>query len=133
MDKLTAKDLAFYRLRSAQDRLLVAQQLFDLGHYLDAASKAYYAIFQAARAVLATIEIDSRKHSGVISLFNLRFVKTGIFPKEFRKIIVSAQDLRLASDYDDFYVVSRKDAEQSLKNAITFIAGIEKYLSSEYA
>lgn len=133
MDQLTSKDLAFYRLKSAQDRLLVAQQLFDLGHYLDAASKAYYAIFQAARAVLATIEIDSRKHSGVISLFNLRFVKTGIFPKEFRKIIVSAQDLRLASDYDDFYVVSRKDAEQSLKNAITFIAGIEKYLSSEYA
>ncbi|MEW5953482.1 MAG: HEPN domain-containing protein [Bacillota bacterium] len=119
MDQLTSKDLAFYRLKSAQDRLLVAQQLFDLGHYLDAASKAYYAIFQAARAVLATIEIDSRKHSGVISLFNLRFVKTGIFPKEFRKIIVSAQDLRLASDYDDFYVVSRKDAEQSLKNAIT--------------
>ncbi|SFG89089.1 Uncharacterized protein, contains HEPN domain, UPF0332 family [Desulfotomaculum arcticum] len=132
MDQLTSKDLALYRLKSAQDRLLVAQQLFDLGHYMDAASKSYYAIFQAARAVLATIELDSRKHSGVISLFNLHFVKTGILPKEFRKIIISAQDLRLASDYDDFYIVSRKDAEQSLQNARTFIAGIEQYLNSQY-
>ena len=35
-------------------------------NYLDAASKAYYAIFQAARAALATLAIDSSKHSGVI-------------------------------------------------------------------
>ena len=99
---------------------------------MDAASKAYYAIFQAARAVLATVELDSRKHSGVISLFNLHFVKTGNLPKEFRKIIISAQDLRLASDYDDFYIVSKKDAEKSLQNAKTFIAGIEQYLNNQY-
>jgi uncharacterized protein (UPF0332 family) len=78
---------------------------------MDSASKAYYAIFQASRAALATKELDSRKHSGVISLFNQHFVKTGILPKEFRKIIVSAQDLRLSSDYNDFYVVSKKEAE----------------------
>lgn len=132
MDQLTSKELALYRLKSARERLLAAQQLFDLGHYMDAASRAYYAIFQAARAVLATVELDSRKHSGVISLFNFHFVKTGILPKEFRKIIVSAQDLRLASDYDDFYIVSRKDTEQTLQNAKAFIYGIEKYLYDHY-
>lgn len=132
MDQLTAKDLALYRLKSAKDRLLVAKDLFSLGHYMDTASKAYYAVFQAARAILATQELDSRKHSGVISLFNRYFVKTGILPKEFRKIIVSTQDLRLASDYDDFYIISREEAWQSLKNAEKFISGIEEYLHSKY-
>lgn len=79
---------------------------------IDAASKAYYAIYQAARAALATLAVDSSKHSGVISLFNINFVKTGVLPKECSKIIANAQDLRLSSDHDDFYVVSKKDVAQ---------------------
>ncbi len=54
-----------------------------------AVSKVYYAIFQAAKA---TLELDSRKHSGVISMFNINFIKTGILPKEYRKIIVLPPD-----------------------------------------
>ncbi len=128
MDELKPKDLALYRLNSAKERLQVAENLFNLGYYLDAVSKSYYAIFQAARAILATLELDSHKHSGVISLFNQNFVKTGLLPKEFRKIIVSAQDLRLSSDYDDFYKVSKEEAEASLENAKIFIDGVEIYL-----
>ncbi|MDA8210428.1 MAG: HEPN domain-containing protein [Clostridia bacterium] len=128
MDQLSTKDLALHRLQSAKDRLRVAEELLERGHYLDAASKAYYAIFQAARAVLATLKLDSRKHSGVISMFNLHFVKSGILPKEFRKIIVSAQDLRLASDYDDFYIISKDEALTTVDDATRFIQGIEEYL-----
>ncbi len=130
MDELTSKDLASYRIKSARDRLVVAEELFKNRHYSDAASKAYYAIFQAAKAALATLELDSRKHSGVISMFNINFIKTGILPKEYRKIIASAQDLRLASDYDDFYLVSRNEAEKSLENAKIFISGVEEYLQN---
>ncbi|MCL6479891.1 MAG: HEPN domain-containing protein [Peptococcaceae bacterium] len=117
-------------MKSARDRLVVAEELFKNGHYLDAVSKAYYAIFQAARAALATLKLDSRKHSGIISMFNINFIKTGILPKEYRKIFVSAQDLRLASDYDDFYLVSRNEAERSLENARIFISGVEEYLQN---
>ena len=130
MDKLTSKDLAVYRLNSARERLTVAETLYGMGYYLDAVSKAYYAVFQAARAALATLEMDSRKHSGVIGLFNLHFIKTGLLPKELRKIIVSAQDLRLASDYNDFYVVGREDAGDSIENAKRFISSVEVFLKS---
>jgi hypothetical protein len=37
------------------------------------------------------------------------------------KIIASAQDLRLSSDYDDFYVVNKQDAAQALSDARKFI------------
>lgn len=132
MDDVGSKDLAFYRLQSAQERLKVAEDLFKLEHFRDCLSKAYYALFQAARAALATLGFDSRKHSGVISLFNVNFIKTGVFPKEYRKIIASAQDLRLASDYDDFYLASKQDAEKTLSDAHVFIEGIEGFLKSHY-
>ena len=35
-------------------------------------------MFHAVRALLATKRLDSRKHSGVISLFNQHFVKPGL-------------------------------------------------------
>lgn len=133
MDRIETKDLAFYRLQSAKERLAVAEDLFKLGHYRDCLSKAYYSLFQAARAALATLGLDSRKHSGVISGFNINFVKTGIFPKEYRKIIASSQDLRLASDYDDFYLASKQDAEKTLKDVQMVIKGVEDYLNTYYA
>ncbi|HZK85356.1 MAG TPA: HEPN domain-containing protein [Desulfosporosinus sp.] len=132
MDDIGFKDLAFYRLESAGERLVVAEDLFRLGHYRDCLSKAYYSVFQSARAVLATKELDSRKHSGVISMFNLYFVKTEIFPKEFRKIIASSQDLRLASDYDDFFLASKQEAEKSIADARKFINGVESFLKTHY-
>jgi uncharacterized protein (UPF0332 family) len=133
VDRLETKDLAFYRLQSAKERLTVAEDLFKLEHYRDCLSKAYYSLFQAARAALVTLDLDSRKHSGVISMFNIKFVKTGVFPKEYRKIIANSQDLRLASDYDDFYLASKRDAEKTLDDARLVIKGIEDYLNSFYS
>jgi len=133
MDDIDSRDLAFYRLQSAWERLIVAEDMFRLGHYRDCLSKAYYSLFQAARAALATLGLDSRKHSGVISLFNLNFVKSGKFPKEFRKIIASAQDLRLASDYDDFYLASKQDAEKTIADAREFISVVENFLKAHYS
>jgi uncharacterized protein (UPF0332 family) len=40
-------------------------------------ARSYYAMFTAARALLATKHLDSSKHTGVVSLFNQHFVKTG--------------------------------------------------------
>lgn len=87
-------ELAEHRLDSARDRLKAARTLLDHGLYSDAASRAYYAVFQAARAVLAMRSMDARKHSGVISLFNRHFVKAGVLPREFGRILRSIQDLR---------------------------------------
>jgi len=84
-EPITGKDLAMYRLNSTEERLKAARLLLERQMYTDAVSRSYYAVFQAARAVLATKELDSRKHSGIIGLFNQQFVKTGILPKDYGK------------------------------------------------
>jgi len=81
-----------------------------------------------ARAALATKGLDAGKHSGVISLFNQHFVKTGILPKDYGKILKNSKDLRQAGDYDDFYLVSREEALAALENASLFIRGIKLFL-----
>lgn len=72
------KALVLYRLENAHEKLAAAKDLLDNKHYKDSVSRSYYAIFTAARALLAIKKLDSAKHSGVISLFNQHFVKNGL-------------------------------------------------------
>lgn len=130
MDCLSGKDLAVYRLQSAEERLKAARLLLEKQMYSDAVSRAYYAVFQAARAVLASKGLDSRKHSGIIGLFNQQFVKTGLLSKDYGKILKNCRDLREAGDYDDFYLVSREEALKVMENASRFIRGIKLFLES---
>lgn len=130
MDGLKQKDLARYRIESAEERLTAAKVLMEKNLFKDAISRAYYSIFQATRAVLATEKLDAHKHSGVISFFNKHFVKTGIFSREYSKILKSARDLREAGDYDDFYIVTKEEAQSAINNAEKFIKGVKEFLST---
>ncbi|WP_238455596.1 HEPN domain-containing protein [Desulfolucanica intricata] len=126
MDDVNFRDLSRYRIEMAERKISAAEVLIKEGMYADAVSRIYYGIFHAARAMLALKGLDSKKHSGIISLFNQHFVKTGLLPKEFGRIIKNAKDLREESDYNEFYLVSIKDAEELLKDGTRFIIGIKK-------
>ncbi|MFN3466456.1 MAG: HEPN domain-containing protein [Candidatus Brocadiales bacterium] len=76
------ESLVRYRMGQAHERLKAAEALLSQGLYTDSVTRSYYAMFTAARALLATKGLDSAKHSGVISLFNQHFVKTGVVEKD---------------------------------------------------
>lgn len=90
--------LVSYRLESAKEKLKAAVALLADGDYKDSVSRSYYAIFTAARALLATKRLDSSKHSGVIALFNQHFVKLGVVSKETSKLIERAKVYRERAD-----------------------------------
>lgn len=121
-------ELADYRLNKGKEKLSVANLLFEEKFYLDAVSKAYYAMYQVARAILITKGMDSRKHSGIISLFNQHFVKTGLVARDFGKMLAKTRDIRESSDYEDFYIISKEEAKLAISNAERFIREIEKIL-----
>ena len=66
-----------------------------------ALSRLYYAAFYAARAVLATRDLDSARHGGAIALFQQHFVKTGVVPTTVARTLPRAFELRQTSDYAD--------------------------------
>ena len=128
-DKL--KDLSIARMEHSKDCLRESRLLLDNGEYRGAANRAYYAAFHALRAVLALDDFDSKKHSGVIAKFRELYIKTGLFTPEMSDAIGSLFRIRSASDYDDFYIVSKADVEAQYQRAKTLVEEIERYLAAK--
>lgn len=76
------KSLSDVRYDHALEDLKAAELLLEKEQYKSAVNRSYYSIFHAIRAVLAYDDIDSKKHSGIISTFQRLYIKTGIFNKE---------------------------------------------------
>ena len=124
-------ELSKYRLENAKEKLVSAKLLHENNQYKDSISRSYYAMFSAARALLSTKGADSSKHSGIISLFNQFFVKTGIVDKRMGRILAEAKEMREDSDYEDFVVVSNEEVEKQIKDAEVFIEEIEEVLKKK--
>ena len=80
------KALSQVRMEHAVECLSAARSLLEVGGYKSAANRSYYAVFHAMRAVLAFDEIDMKRHSGVISEFRRRYIKTEIFETRMSEI-----------------------------------------------
>ena len=128
MKNENVKALVEYRLEQAEESLKAAELLLRAGMLRQSVSRAYYAMFYAVLALLAVRKRESSKHSGVISLFDKDYVKSGIFPKEFSKWLHHAFNLRQRSDYTAHYIPSAEEAENLLVQARSFIDGIMKQL-----
>lgn len=125
-----AKELARYRLEAAKEDLGAAQLNYENEQYRTSNNRAYYAVFRAISACLAIEFKAYKQHAQVIGNFNKDFVHTGIFPKEISKRISRAQEIRHASDYDDFYIISAEDAKEQLQTAKDVVDMVESYLKS---
>lgn len=120
--------LARYRLTRAKETFDDALKLLNEGSLNSAINRLYYAAFYAARAILATKEIDSSKHSGVISLFNKHFVKTGIIEPDKAKILKRSFEKRQDIDYEDFVEITRQEVEGIKDKVLEFMNECEKAL-----
>lgn len=81
-----------------------AKILLDTGDVDGACDRAYYAMFNAARAALlasgAPVQADiSRTHSGLIAAFSLHLVKPGQVSVDLGRALNKVEELRLIADY----------------------------------
>ncbi len=125
-----AKELALHRISVAKEDLQAAERNFGEGEYRTSNNRAYYAIFRAISACLALEFKAYKQHAQVIGNFNKDFVHSGIFPNEIGRKISRAQEIRHASDYDDFYILSIADAKEQLETAREVVKLVEEYLKT---
>lgn len=121
-------NLAKYRIDTARETLNVAKECLENKHYKDSINRSYYASFYAARAVLALERIDFKRHKDVIAYFNKNYVATGIFEKDMGRKLARLQQKREQSDYDDFFIASKEEAQKQYNNAEHIISAIIEYL-----
>jgi len=112
----------------ARQMLEVAGYNLANDFYESAINRAYYAIFYAANALLATQGLSRSKHSGVIAAFRQHFVKPGLIAVEYGDVYGRVMDDRQVSDYDIGATIEPERAQIDLADARRFVRAVEQYL-----
>lgn len=116
-------------LERANTNLQVARELLDKEYYDVSASRAYYAAFYAASALLLNEGLDTSKHTGVIALIHQQFVKNGKLNKEQGKNLNWLFELRSVGDYGVTLHVTQHDAQRAIDIAEDFFVAVKTLLS----
>ena len=120
--------LARHRLGRAKAAFSEGNHLLKAKAFMGAVNRFYYAAFYAARALLAVRELDSSRHSGVISLFQKHFVKPGLVSTDKAKALPRSFEKRQKSDYGDFSTVTATEAQSIRKDVSDFLEECEQVL-----
>lgn len=109
-----------------------ARLCFDNGLYNAAASRAYYAMFTAARVLLNELADfaleDVRRHRAVMRFFSLEFIRQGRVDHDLGGAFLRSLHLRGIADYEP-QSVSRDEAQAVIATMHDFIAAAEKLLA----
>ncbi len=125
------RELVKLRMQQAGETLREAQILSAEHAGRGAVNRAYYAMFYAVLAVLATKGLGSSKHSGAISLFDREFVKRGDFPKELSRSLHMAFVHRQQADYGELIQLDESAVTRVIQEAGGFIQNIGNYMEAK--
>lgn len=124
-----------YRIERSRTALREGRVLLDAGLPEAAVSRIYYAGFYAVSALILTEGHSRSKHTGVLSLFNKDWVRTGIVPAELGRCFRHMLDHRQDADYKDMATFTPEEVGQWLSEAEAFVATISdlvtRHLSAE--
>lgn len=126
-DNGTRNDLVRYRIETAKSDVKSAKILFEAGEYRGANNRAYYGIYHAISVVHALDGNAYKKHKDALANFNKNYVKAEIFPRTLGRRIAEAEEIRHASNYDDFYIATKDEAKEQIETAEELIKLVEKH------
>lgn len=126
-------DLVLYRLQRARQTLEDARLLANASRWNPCVNRLYYACFYAISALLLQDGLSSSKHTGVRSLFNRHYVRTGKVPKELAQIYNDLLERRHEGDYMDFVDFEEAQVLPWIARAERFIDHIASLIASQRA
>jgi hypothetical protein len=112
----------------AKRRLEAAKLLFEKGMIDDAVNRAYYSFFHAAKAMLNVLGFNAKTHSGLISEFGLRIIKTNLLDKKFAQYFRRAFEMRESSDYEIGVIFGEDEVQTLIKNAEEFLKKAQEFI-----
>ena len=115
-------------LRKAHRTVQSARLLLTDGDYDGAVSRAYYAMFYVAEALLLAKAKTFSSHSAVISAFGKEFAKPGTIPAEYHRYLMDAQEARNTGDYQVLSHLTEEETVQHITHAEQLLDVGEKLL-----
>jgi len=93
-----------------ENKLDHAQRTFEEVQFLAAnkywntcVNRLYYTCFYVVSALLLSIDIQTKTHSGAKQLFSQHFIKTGIIDESYGAFYAYLFTMRQKADYDDIF------------------------------
>jgi uncharacterized protein (UPF0332 family) len=126
---LEAKDkkiLSDVRMKKALEFLEDARANFKDSRYKTSVNRSYYAVLNAARALLILEGVNPETHNGVVTMLSLRFVRPALLSvriiKDFKILLSRRTDV----DYGDFETIDASDAEDSVTRANEMMKEVDR-------
>jgi len=108
-------------LEAADDARLLLRE----GRFNGASNRAYYAMFNAARALLierhGADALDVKRRATVLRLFSRHFIEPGLFEARFGAILRRVSEARRVADYDEM-PVTKHEAQQIVQAMDEFLS-----------
>ena len=105
-----------------------AELLLAASKLVGAVSRAYYAAFHHARALLLTVGEEPRSHAGLTRLLQRDFVSTGLLAPEVGALLSRLLTFRQDADYTAEYVFTTEMAQKDVDDARVFVAAARALL-----
>jgi len=126
------KILIELKIERANEAIREVPYLVTQGFYRTAVNRLYYSCYYMVSALLLQKGYNARTHNGIIALFSMNFVKTGIVSDEDGKLYRSLYELRLTGDYNEVKFIDKDDVVTRLQPAENFIKSIEQLIRKAY-
>jgi uncharacterized protein (UPF0332 family) len=94
-----------------------------------AINRAYYAMFYAVLALLASRTIETSRHTGAIAQFDLLYVKPEVFRADLSRWLHKAFLHRQAADYGAEQTLTRPEIEALIAQAREFVGEVRGYFT----
>ena len=108
-----------------------SELLAKSGFYNGSLNRSYYSIYNSVKALLELKGIETKSHSGLLTMFHDHYVKTGEFSRTALDNLHRAEILREKSDYKNFFEASPVDAKEQIKSVSIFLKESIKYLENK--
>lgn len=123
------ESLFHYRIKQAEETLADAKRMHQEGNFSPRSitNRAYYSMFYSVLALFLKMEVNIKtsKHTGIISLFDKEFIKTGKIDKHYSAILHKMFNVRQKGDYKELVEISIEEAGEYVKLAEEFLAAIK--------
>lgn len=106
------------------------EHLLNYGDYDSSVSRSYYSMYYMAKALLLTKSSNPKTHSGMISEFSKKFIKTEILPISLAKQLKKGFETRLLGDYNISVEINKNEAKNLVETAKSFIVKTRNYLEN---
>lgn len=116
-------------LKKAEDSLEAARFLADQGFFDFSASRAYYAMFYTAEALLLLRRLSFSSHTAAIANFGKDYSKSNDMDRNFHKYLIAVQDLRSQGDYNFLVSVTPNQSAEAIGWAEEFLRSVWEYIA----